>query len=265
MRFNVKKKAKQRFISSSDMEISKKFAQKLYKEFGQFIQAIVLFGSVAQDAPKKDDIDILVILDDVKINFTQDIVQTYRIILQKIISDVDPKKLHIQSMKLTSFWEYVRAGDPVAINMLRYGIALVDTGFFDPLQALLDSGRIRPSKESVYAYFTMAPAALHRSKQHILTATIDLYWATIDSAHAVLMSIGEIPPSPDHVADMLNQKLVKTKLLQKKYINTMNKLYKVFKGITHREIKEISGIEYDEYKKLSTDFINKMQKIIEKK
>lgn len=249
-----------------DIILARKFAQVVYKEFGTFIKAIVLFGSsVKTPGAKYRDLDILVILDDIQVIFSRELIETYRIITEKCIAAVDPQRLHIQSMKFTQFWEYVRAGDPVAINILRSGLALVDTGFFDPLQALLDQGRIRPSEESIYTYFTMAPASLHRSKQHLLTAAIDLYWAAIDAAHAALMKLGEIPPSPEHVADLLERKLVKERHINKKYADVMRKLFTLSKKITHREIKEISGEEYDKYKKLTEIFVEGMKKFIEKK
>src|SRR3989344_5868985 len=165
---------------SKDIDTARKFAKLIYNEFGTFIRGLVLFGSTVKSpiTPKKD-IDILIILDDVKVKFSKELVETYRIITEKVVSNVDPQRLHIQSMKFTAFWEYVRAGDPVAINILRSGVALIDTGFFDPLQILLEQGRIRPSEESIYTYFTMAPASLTRSEQHILTAVVDLYWAAI--------------------------------------------------------------------------------------
>jgi len=39
--------------------------------------------------------------------------------------------------------------------------------------------------------------------------------------------------------------------------------YKIMKGITHREIKEISGKEYDAYLKEAEEFVYRMQKFIE--
>lgn len=250
----------------SDIKTARKFAKLMYREFGNFLKAVVLFGSsVKAPGGKFRDLDVLIILDDVSIVFSKELVETYRIITEKCVGAVDPERLHIQSMKFTQFWEYIRAGDPVAINILRSGLALVDTGFFDPLQALLDQGRIRPSEEAIYTYFTMAPASLHRSKQHLLTACIDLYWAAIDAAHAALMKVGEIPPSPDHVADLLERRLVRERHISKKYADVMRKLYKLSKQITHREIKEISGAEYEKYKKLSESFVNGMKKFIEKK
>ena len=249
-----------------DINLARKFSKILYKEFGSFIKASVLFGSSVKTpgAPYRD-LDILIVLDDVSVVFSKELVETYRIIVQKAIAAVDPQRLHIQSMKFTQFWEYVRAGDPVSINILRSGLALIDTGFFDPLQALLDQGRIRPSEESIYTYFTMAPASLHRSQQHMLTACVDLYWAAIDAAHAALMKLGEIPPSPDHVADLLERRLVKERHISKKYSDAMRTLYQMSKKITHREIKSISGQEYEKYKKLAETFVSGMKKFIEKK
>jgi len=267
MKFPLKRREKKnvRKYLSNDVMLARKFAKIMYKELGGFISGLILFGSTITDPKKpKKDVDILVIVDDVKLKFTRELVQTYRIITEKAIAQVDPKRLHIQSMKFTSFWEYVRAGDPVAINILRHGVSLIDTGFFDPLQILLEQGRIRPSKEAVYTYFTMAPASLHRSKQHILTATVDLYWAAIDSAHAALMAYGEIPPSPDHVADLLERTLVRDKQISKKYADVMRKLYLTFKKITRREIKEITGSQYDKLRQETEIFVTGMQKYIEK-
>lgn len=267
MKFDVQskyRKSSQKYFQR-DLELARKFAKIMYQEFGTFIRALVLFGSTTMkpEAPERD-LDILIILDDVKVQFTKELVETYRIITEKAMAATDPKRLHIQSMKFTSFWEYIRAGDPVATNILRSGISLIDTGFFDPLQALLDQGRIRPTAESIYTYFTMAPASLLRSKQHLLTASVDLYWAAIDAAHAALMTLGEIPPTPDHVADLLEKRLVAGKHIKRKYAQIMQTLYKLYKDITHRKIQEISGKDYDRFREMTVDFVTAMKKYIEK-
>lgn len=268
MRFDIKKN-EQRNISRylpDDIETARKFAKIMYKEFGNFISALVMFGSSTTGLKgPKGDLDILVVLDDVRIKFSRELVETYRIITEKAVSEVDPKRLHIQSMRLTQFWEYIRSGDPVAINILRSGLALVDTGFFDPLQVLLEEGRIRPSNEAVWTYFTMAPASMQRAEQHILTAMVDLYWAAIDAAHAALMALGEIPPTPAHIADMLEEKLVANYHVKRKCGKIMRDLYSIFKGIIHRDIKSISGKDYEKYKKLTQEFIEDMRRYIEAK
>ncbi|MBI5797406.1 nucleotidyltransferase domain-containing protein [Candidatus Woesearchaeota archaeon] len=254
----------QKHYHTEDFQIAKTFATRVYKEFGEFTKAIVLFGSVAKQKESPKDIDVLIILDDVRIQFTEELVQTYRIVLQKIIAETSPEKLHVQSMKFSSFWEYVRAGDPVATNVLRYGIALVDTGFFDPLQMLLDQGRIRPSPEAIATYFSLAPGSIERADGHLLAAGIDLYWSVINSAHAALMHYGEVPPSPEHVAEIMQRTLVKEKKISKDEIKTMKDMYALYKGLTSRTKKGISGKEFDVYRERAEKFVKEMDKYIRK-
>jgi predicted nucleotidyltransferase len=270
MEFRIEKRKRNIDIHypKDEFDIARDFATRVYKEYGGFIKSLVIFGSVTKKErlAKEADIDVLIIIDDVSVNLTRDMVETYRIITEKILVNMkDGERLHIQSMRLSSFWEYVRAGDPVAINILRYGMALIDTGVFDPLQSLLDNGRIRPTRESIYNYFTMAPASVSRSREHILSAMVDLYWASVDAAHAALMCLGEIPPSPDHIADMLDEKMVKKGLLNRRYSKTMRDNYTVFKQIVHRQVKDVEGREYDVYREKTIAFVNEMRKFIEKR
>ena len=212
MKFKVKKRPNtlESKYPKLDRDIARKFSKLIYRELGDFISAVVLFGSAAKGtSKKKSDVDILIVIDDVHIDLSREIVETYRILIQKAVVQVNQERLHVQTIRLTAFWEYVRSGDPVAINILRDGIALIDRGFFDPLQILLLNGRIRPSQEAVQTYVNMAYASLNRSRSNVDTAIVDLYWACIDSAHAALMSRGEIPVSPSKVSEMLNDRLVK--------------------------------------------------------
>ena len=261
----VEPRAPQQHYHVADFEIAKTFASRVYKEFGEFVRAIILFGSAAKEKKTPGDIDILIVLDDVRIIWNEEIVQTYRIVLQRVIAETDLKKLHVQSMKFTSFWEYLRAGDPVAINILRYGVALIDTGFFDPLQMLLDQGRIRPTPEAISTYFGMAPGSIERARGHLIAATIDLYWAAINATHAALMHHGEIPPSPEHVPDILQRTLGKEKKISLASLKTMKELYTVYKGLTGREKKEVTGREYDLYRKKTEKLVKEMEKYIQKK
>ena len=258
--FNLEKYRKQ------DLDVAYEFSKKVYREFKAFIKAIVLFGSLArqQQKSKEGDIDIMVIVDDLTVEMTPELVEAYRIIMERLIVETS-LKLHVTSLKFTHFWEYVRAGDPIAINILRDGVAILDTGFFEPLQALLFQGRIRPSDESIWAYYSRAPRTLSLSKNRLLQATLDLYWAVIDSAHAALMKKGVVPPTPKHVADLMQDVLVKKGILEKKYVATMRKFYNLSKKIIYRDLKEVSGREFDSYLKEAKDFVRRMQLIVEGK
>lgn len=262
MEFKIRRKANPnlKHYKREDLDLAYEFAKKMYKEFGTFLKAVVLFGSTARKGASVD-IDILVVVDDITTYLSSELVEAYRIITEKIVVKTSTK-IHVTSLKFTSFWQYIRAADPIGINILRDGIALIDTGFFTPLQVLLYQGRIRPTYESIWTYFERAPRTLDNSKWHIMQATLDLYWAVIDSAHAALMRLGEIPPSPAHIAEMMETRMVKQKLIEKKYSRIMKNFYQLAKMITHREIKEIKGVEFDRYHKEAEDFVATMRKFI---
>ncbi len=265
--FKVEKRERpnSRKYSRHNIDIAYIFAKKVYKEFGTFLKAIVLFGSTMKkpEPTKGSDIDIMLIIDDVTIKLTAEIVETYRIIVERLIGEVSPK-IHVTTIKFSTFWEYVRAGDPIGINIIRDGVPLIDSGFFEPLQKLLFQGRIRPTAESIWTYYARSSRTIHNAKWHMLQATIDLYWAVIDSAHAAIMKTGGIPPRPESVAELLNERLVKKKLLNKKYVNTMRQFYTLFKMIVHREIKELSGAQFDKYYKNARAFVKEMEKFLQK-
>ncbi len=245
-----------------DMDYAYKFAAEITKEVGKFIKGVILFGSRARKKGPAHDIDILIILDDISIYLTKEFVQTYRIIVDNLIAKIS-KRLHITTFKYTSFWEFVRNGDPIAINILRDGVPIIDREFFRPLQLLLYQGRIRPSQESVWTYYYKSPQMLNDSKFKMVSAVVDLYWAVIDASHAALMRLNEVPPSPSHIADMVNDKLVKPGLIEKRYAETAKKFYELSKKIEYREIKEIKGSDYDKYYKEAEDYINRLRKFIE--
>ncbi|MEK6916806.1 MAG: nucleotidyltransferase domain-containing protein [Nanoarchaeota archaeon] len=245
-----------------DLKYAYRFSAELTKEMGNFVKGIILFGSKARKNKETHDIDILVILDDVEVFLSREFVQTYRIIVQNLVAKIS-KKIHITTFKYTSFWEFVRSGDPIAINILRDGVPIADREFFRPLQLLLYQGRIRPSQESVWNYYYKSSQTLQNSKFKMISAVMDLYWAVIDASHSALMRINEIPPSPSHVAEMVNDKLVKTGLIEKKYAQTAKRFYDLSKLVEYREIKEISGKEYDIYFKEAEEYINRLKKFIE--
>ena len=268
MKFRVhqRKHPNEQKYPGTDFQLAKKFSSLIVNEIQDFVKSIVLFGSATRKekhSSRAADIDILIIIDDLSVILSPEVVEAYRIITEKTAAKVT-KRFHITTMKLTSFWDYLRNGDPIVVNMLRDGIPLYDVGFYTPAQALLFQGRIRPTRESIWNYFARAPVTMLNADWHILQATVDLYWAVIDSAHAALMKIGEIPPSPDQVASLINYKLVKRGMATRKEVKTMQFFYDISKKITHRQIQKVTGPEFEKYKQRAHNFIKVMQKIIEK-
>ena len=144
-----------------DIDIAHNFAKKIHKEIKDIVKAIVLFGSSARNEKTvyEKDIDILIIVDDLGTKISAELGEAYRIIVEKLVKQTS-LRIHVTTIKFTNFWDYIRAGDPIGINMLRDGLPLYDEGFFEALQELLKQGRIRPTDESVWTYFARAPATI---------------------------------------------------------------------------------------------------------
>jgi predicted nucleotidyltransferase/uncharacterized protein (UPF0332 family) len=263
MEFKVEKRkpVQPKDYSKDDIDIAYRFAHAMYKEFERFIRAVVLFGSVTKKEGSHDDIDMLVIVDDVSYQMTPELVEAYRVITESHVAKISTR-LHITTLKFTSFWDLVRVGDPVAVNILRDGLAVIDTGFYYPLQMLLMDGKIRPSNEAVQAYLARGTTTLANSEWHILQAALDLYWACIDTCHSALMKIGVLPPSPKEIASVLQEKLVKPGHVPKKCFKIMDNAYSISKRILHRELKSMKGSEYDVLFRESKEFVEEMKKFI---
>ena len=248
----------------TDNDIAYDFAVKAYKKFQNVIKSIALFGSAAkQTASKKSDIDIIIIVDDCTVLWDEELIAWYREELARLISQQNYKKdLHINTVTLSTFWKEIKEGDPVAINVLRYGEPLVDYGgLFSPLKVLLRRGKIRPTPEAIYIAMQRAPMHLSRSRYAILGAVEGLYWAMVDSAHAALMAAGHSPPSPEHVYDMLKKDLPK---LSAKYPAYFKEMYMVAHNITHGNVKVMHGKQIDDLRGKAEDFVSEMKKQVKR-
>jgi len=245
----VKKKATPPTLVT-EKDIAMDFAAKVHKKFNTIIKATILFGSQAQNkATSSSDIDIVIIVDDAAIEWDLELIAWYREELAKLIASCEySKDLHVNTIKLTTWWNDLMHGDPVILNILRYGQALIDIGgFFNPIKSLLAKGKIHSTPEAVYAALQRAPAHLARSKLAELGAVEGVYWAMVDSAQAALITLGKLPPSPEHISKMLKENFVDNKMLKMEYVSWFRDIYSVQKGIAHGQIRDIKGLEIDSW------------------
>ena len=174
------------------------------------------------------------------------------------------RELHINTIKMTTWWEDLLHGDPVVINVLRYGEALIDYGgFFNPQKALLLQGKIRSTPEAAYAALRRAPMHIARSRSSEMGAIEGVYWAMIDSAQAALITAGKMPPSPEHIPALLKETFVDFGMLKMNYVKSLSDLYGLHKGIAHGLVTDIKGQEIDEWQALAERFVGEMTRIID--
>lgn len=248
-----------------EKEIAFDFALKVYERFNKLIKSIILFGSAAKGtAEKGSDIDIIIIVDDASIKWDDELVSWYREELGRLIQqNVYKRPLHVNTVRLITWWEELMRGEPVVINVIRYGEPIIDFGgFFLPLKFLLAEGKIKSTPEAIYSALQRVPRHFARSKASMFNVIEALYWAMVDASHAILIMIGQIPPSPEHIADYLERFFVDKKILDKKYVEWFKNLHALAHKILHGEVREVNGKELDEWQKRTDEFIEEIAKII---
>ena len=134
-----------------------------------------------------------------------------------------------------------------------------------PWKLLLKMGRVRPSPEAIEMNMDIGEKMLERVNFKLLSAVAeDIYYATLNPSQAALMLYGVSPPTPKETIELLDSIFVKReKLLEKKYVDILEKIRKYYKDIEHKKIKEISGKEVDELLKDAKDYLKRIKKLFE--
>ncbi len=251
----------------TDHDIAMDFAVKFYKKFEKIIKSIVLFGSVAeQKITSNSDIDLIIIIDDVSLNWDQELIAHYREELEKTIqSSPYGASLHINTIKLSTWWDDLMKGDPVVLNIIRTGFPIIDhAGFIEPLKYLMLRGKIKGTPEAIYQCLQRAPNHIARSKAAELAAIEGVYWSMVDSAHAALIAAGYFPPSPEHVITDLRDAFVIKKFLKPKYLEWYKDIYYLHKKVDHKEISDLKGVEIDIWQQRAEEFLRVMINLVER-
>ncbi|MFH1270002.1 MAG: nucleotidyltransferase domain-containing protein [Nanoarchaeota archaeon] len=249
----------------SNQDIAMDFAVKAYKTFDKIIKSIILFGStVKQTSSSGSDIDIIILIDDVSINWDQKLIAWYRQELDKLLkANPYEKTLHINTVKLSTWWEDLMRGDPIILNILRQGESLIDlAGFFEPLKYLLIKGKIKATPEAIYSCLQRAPMHIQRSKTAEMNSVEGLYWAMVDSAHAALIAANISPPSPEHIASELKETFVNSGKLKMKYAVWYRDLLVLHKDIAHGRIHDLKGADIDEWQDRTEEFLEVMARLV---
>jgi predicted nucleotidyltransferase/uncharacterized protein (UPF0332 family) len=251
----------------SEADIAMDFAKKAYQKFDKLIKSIVLFGStIKKTNTSASDIDLILIVDDASVKFDSELVAWYREELGKIIS-ANPYQfeLHVNTVRLTTWWNDLMRGDPIVMNIIRYGEEVIDFGgFFRPLRILMQEGKIKSTPEAIYTALQRSPMHLLNSRRAELSAIEGIYWAMVDSSQALLIAGKITPPSPEHIAILLKKHFVDNKMLDEKYLSWYSDIYRLYKGIIHGEIHEVKGQNIDLWQERAEKYIGVMAEVIRK-
>jgi predicted nucleotidyltransferase len=257
----IKKSENEQNYHIENLKITREFSKRLLKEMDQLVRSIVLFGSNANDTQNKNsDIDVMIILNNVTVFVTDELKEAYRIITNSLNQELANNKIHIMTVNLSDLWDMARKGDPVLVNVLRHGLPIFDRDLIDPLQYLLEIGRIRPTKESIHNYQTRANTLLEETNKHLQNALLDLYYSTVDIVHAALMSKLISPPSPKQMPELFKKTYKDTSL--EKYSPMILEIYELSKKVEKNQI-QMTGKDIDKYTKITTKLVSELNKSID--
>jgi uncharacterized protein (UPF0332 family)/predicted nucleotidyltransferase len=262
---NPKEKKYPKFRTEKDIAMD--FATKVQRKFDHLIKATILFGSQTSGETKPgSDIDIVIIIDDAAINWDMELTAWYREELAKLIAEQEySRDLHINTIRLTTWWRDLLHGDAVVLNIIRQGQVLIDIGgFFTPIKSLMIQGKIHSTPEAVYAALQRSPYHLTRSKLSLLGSIEGVYWCMVEAAQAALITLGKLPPSPEHVTKMLHENFVETGILKSELVKWYHNIYILHKQIAHGEVRHVKAQEIENWQNKAEAFMKKMVEIIDR-
>ena len=243
------------------------------KKFDKYIVSYIAMGSLFRGDATSHDIDVAVIVDDTDVKKMSrfELRDKLGAIIRGYGYDAESitgvKKLfHVQVYILTDFWDAVKDAHPVMFTILRDGVPLFDRGVFMPWRLLLKMGKIKPSQEAIDTHMDLGKKLIQRAENKLIGIVAeDIYYSVLNPAQAALMLYGIAPPTPKETVKLLDEVFVKkSKLLDKKYVDILDRIIKMFKDIEHLKIKYVSGKEVDKLMGDAKIFLEGISKLFDK-
>lgn len=254
----------------SALKVAELHKNMAVKKFEKYVVSYIAVGSLFRGDAAPNDIDVAIVIDDTDVKKMSrfELRDKLRAIIINMGYDASQitgvkAQFHIQTYILTDFWENVKDANPVIFTMLRDGVPLYDRGVFMPWKLLLQMGRIKPSPEAIDMNMEIGDKLIERTKQKLLSVVgEDLFYAVMNPTQAALMLYGIPPPTPKEAVKLMDEIYVKKeKLLEKKYIDILEKIRKTFKDIEHGELKEVSGKDIDKLLTDCKDYLERIKKL----
>ncbi|MDA1197290.1 MAG: hypothetical protein O2779_04995 [Nanoarchaeota archaeon] len=253
------------------IKIAELHKNMVIKKFEKYIVSYVLAGSLIQGrATKSSDIDVWIVIDDtdVKRMTRAELKDKLRAIIIGMGIEAGEmtgvkNKLNIQVYILTDFWDSLKEANPIIFTLLRDGVPFYDRGIFMPWKQLLRMGKIKPSTEAIDMFMASGEQMIKRVQNELKNIGMeDIYYAILTPSQAALMLHGVPPPSPRETAELMKDIFVKKeKLLEEKYIHTLEKVIGIRKDIEHGTKKGLTGKEIDELLDAAQKYLKRINKL----
>ena len=241
------------------------------KKFEKYIVSYVLAGSLVQGkATPTSDIDVWIVIDDtdVKRMTRVELKDKLRAIIIGMGIEAGEltaikNKINIQVYILTDFWDSLKEANPVIFTLLRDGVPFFDRGIFMPWKQLLKMGKIKPSAEAIDMFMGSGEQVIRRVQLKLNEIGMeDVYYALLTPSQAALMLYGVAPPAPKETGTLMREIFVhKEKLLEEKFVKTLERVVEIRKSIEHGDKKELSGKEIDELMEDGDKYLKRIKRL----
>ena len=247
------------------IEAVEEFSDKLQEKLGDKVKVVAVWGSVPKGEHGYDsDIDTLVILDDTKLK--KDVPEDAKKKIRKKVTDLAKEtddRITIQYFPfLTDFWDSLRKGEPLAIEAVRNGQPVYDTGLFMPAKRLLERGKISGTQESVKKRLKMAAAGYKKAEKNLKSSIPHkLEQSMANAGQAPIMLAGKAPPGKENVPDTLEEMFVEQGMLEEEYVEKAREIYE-FADRGEKDPEEVTGQAVEENLNKTDDFVRRMHKLV---
>ena len=253
------------------MRVAEIHKSLVLQKFEKYVVSYVMAGSLIRgEATKDSDVDVFVIINDTDVKRMPrlELKERLRSIIYQYVGEASAlagvhNKLEPQIALLTDFWEGVKDAQPVFFTVIRDGVPIYDRGTFMPWKALLKMGKLKPSPEAIDMFMSMGDGVIPRSKRTLLSEIfVNIFWGITTPAQALLMLNGCPPPNAkkELVRDF-KREFLDTKMIEKKYVDFMEKVIDIWRDYEHEKIKEISGEKIDKLLKETEEYLKRLKEL----
>ncbi len=246
-------------------ESVEKFSDQLNEKLGDKVKVVAVWGSVPQGEHGVDsDIDTLVVLDDTKLrsDVPKDAKKKIRRKVTSLADEVD-ERITIQYFPfLTEFWDSLRKGEPLAIEAVRNGEPVYDTGIFMPAKRLLQRGKISGTQESVKKRLKLAATGYKKAEKNLKSSTPHkLEQVVANAGQAPIMLVGKTPPGKEKVPDVLEEMFVEKDMLEEGVVEEAREIVE-FADLGEKDPEKVTGEAVDEHLEKADNFVRRMHKLV---
>ena len=245
--------------------------QMVLKKFEKYVVSYVIGGSLVRGTATADsDVDVYIVIDDTDVTrlTAGELVGKLRAIIwgmaeEAVMAAGVTNKVEPQIYILTDWWNSLKSSNPVIFTFLRDGIPLYDRGMFAPWKLLLKQGKITPTPEAIDTYLKSGTQVIERIKWKLKDIGMDdFYWAVVTPTQGALMMLGVSPPAPRETAAAMREHLVKTGLLEEKWVSVWEDVLALRKDLEHGKIKDVTAKQVGDLLERSEKYLDRLNKLM---